>query len=224
MIKLQDVSLKKDILPPALANDPDVSAMASALDPELQLITQQIRDTLILSRIDELPEEVIEHLLWQFHITLNEGAALADTLQEKRELVKNALEIHRMKGTKAALERVLELLNMQGTISEWFEYGGDPYHFRIDILDVSTRGITEDLIRQLDILIFAYKNTRSWLESIRIFLSGRGKVRVAGATLSGEKVTVYPWSETLLEGRGAIKFGAVYQTVESTTVYPGKGG
>jgi phage tail P2-like protein len=219
MSKLQDVSLK-DILPPVLANDPEVAAMAAALDPELQLITQQIRETLILSRIDELPEEVITHLLWQFHITNPEGAGLAVTLQEKRDLVKNALKIHRMKGTKAALERVLELLNMQGVISEWFEYGGEPYHFRIDVLDVNTRGITEGMLEQLDRLIYAYKNARSWLERISISLTGQGKILVAGATLAGEEVTVYPWTETNLLGQGSLRFAIGCQAVETITVYP----
>ncbi|MDI5349547.1 phage tail protein, partial [Salmonella enterica subsp. enterica serovar Kentucky] len=45
----------------------------------------------------------------------------------KRELIKQAIELHKYKGTPWAVRRVLEILSLPGTISEWFEYGGTEF-------------------------------------------------------------------------------------------------
>ena len=58
---LHDLSLQ-DILPSSIRDDYQVYAAAKALDPELQGVSRDIRETLILSRIDELPEAVIDLL------------------------------------------------------------------------------------------------------------------------------------------------------------------
>src|SRR5690606_24393765 len=127
-----------DLLPESLKRDPDMVALTKAIDPEIQEIVEKLKNVEILSRIDELPEPVLDHLLYQFHITFDEGAGLITSIEEKRRFIKNAIQMHRLKGTKRALELVLEMLDIRGVIKEWFEYGGEPYHFRIDILEVTT--------------------------------------------------------------------------------------
>ena len=79
MISIYDVSLL-DLLPDSLKQDPQVVAMAKAFDKELQAIAKQLDQVTLLTRIDELPEAALDHLLWQFHITFNEGLGLANTV------------------------------------------------------------------------------------------------------------------------------------------------
>ncbi|MGR3435274.1 MAG: phage tail protein I [Shimia sp.] len=52
----------------------------------------------------------------------------------KREVLESSILVHRYKGTVGAVVRALASLGMEGSVSEWFEYAGDPHTFRIDVL------------------------------------------------------------------------------------------
>lgn len=216
MIDIAHVSML-DLLPPNLARDDRLRAAAMALDAELQAVTSEINLLPVLPNIDSMPESIIDELIWQYHV---EGAELATTLDEKRALVRNSTEIHRTKGTRYALERVIDLLGMRAIISEWSEHDGDPYTFRIEVLEVTNKGLTEEKLRLLDRLIVEYKNTRSWLTSIRVYLTTRGHLYHAFNTSGGEAVTVYPWSVGEIESRGRISMAQTAIQTEVITVYP----
>lgn len=212
----------KDLIPGSIAEDPQVEAAVLALDGQLADINSHLIQTIILPRIDELSEAILDLLLWEFHITLDEGAGLAAvSVEEKRDLVKRAVEIHRLKGTKAALLRIFEMLSMRGVISEWYEYGGEPYKFKVEILELSERGLDEQTYVLLERLIDEYKNVRSWLDELNVYLTVRGAVpKVAMVSLCGEEITVYPYNVTELENVASIRWALGYQAVETVTVYP----
>ena len=157
---LQSVSLI-DILPPNLLADEQINAAAQALDDELQKVTAAIRETLILPRIDELPEAVVDLLAWQLHVDFYDELK---SLAEKRNDVKQSIAMHRIKGTRMAVELALHMVYESGEVREWFEYGGRPYYFRVRFIRPETVRL-EDVDRVIRI-IHAVKNTRSWLESI----------------------------------------------------------
>lgn len=50
----------------------------------------------------------------------------------KREAVRQSVAIHRLKGTKGAVRRALEVLGFGPEISEWFNNGGAPHTFAVD--------------------------------------------------------------------------------------------
>lgn len=211
----------KDLIPGSIAEDPQVEAAVLALDGQLADINSHLIQTIILPRIDELSEAILDLLLWEFHITLDEGAGLAVSVEEKRDLVRRAVEIHRLKGTKAALLRIFEMLSMRGVISEWYEYGGEPYKFKVEILELSERGLDEQTYVLLERLIDEYKNVRSWLDELNVYLTVRGVVpKVAMASLFGEEITVYPYNVTEVESAAFWRWGIGAQVVETVTVYP----
>jgi P2-related tail formation protein len=106
----------------------------------------------------------------QFHVLGNEGWNLANSEQEKRQLIKDAIKLHKLKGTKAGVERALSTLNIEGKVSEWFEYGGDPFHFKIDIF-LQNYAYNEKVFENLKKMIEEYKNVRSVLEEISVVLN-----------------------------------------------------
>lgn len=158
--ELQSTSLL-DILPENLLADAQIYAAARALDDELQKITVATRNALILTRIDELSEEVIDILAWQWSVDFYDELK---GLAEKRNAVKQSIAMHRIKGTRRAVELALHMVYTSGEVSEWFEYGGQPYYFRVRLIEPENIR-TEDVDRVIRI-INAVKNTRSWLESI----------------------------------------------------------
>jgi phage tail P2-like protein len=121
-----------DILPSSIVSDPQVLSMAKALDPELQSVSHDIREALIVSRIDELPEEVLNLLAWQWHVDFYEPEKLP--VEIKRSLIKNSIIWHRKKGTLWAVKQILRDLGLEPKIREWFDIGSAPYTFGIDAI------------------------------------------------------------------------------------------
>jgi len=165
----------KKLLPPSITGDGKIQALAEAFERELKKIYELVETPAILSRIDELPEEVLDLLAWQFHV---EGWELASSVEEKRNLIKRAIELHRYKGTKWAIKKVLEALHLSGEIKEWYEYGGKPYYFKVD-LGVQDKEITTELRDKLINLINEYKNARSHLEEIVLGYQVLGSINFA---------------------------------------------
>lgn len=102
MLKLIETHLL-DILPPNLASDPIISIAAKAIDAELTAVTQLSRTVLILARIDELPEDVIDLLAKQFKVDFYDANT---PVERKRELVRTSIAWHRIKGTPDAVQQV----------------------------------------------------------------------------------------------------------------------
>jgi len=146
---------------------------------------------ILIYLVDNVEPTALPHLAEQFHILGNEGWLFAGTEQEKRALIKNAVQIHKYKGTKFALEKVLESLNLNGKIFEWFDYAGQPYHFRV-ILDLFNRGFDEITEKQLLDLIEETKNVRSVMERLEINLASQAKQKLLSLCLMGEEIILYP--------------------------------
>ena len=119
---------------------------------------------LLIYLIDNVEASALPHLAEQFHVTGNEGWKLSSTQEKQRELIKESVKIHKIKGTKAAVKNVLKVLNLEGTIQEWFEYEGNPFHFRVSVLLKDSSYDTKNLINMID----EYKIVRSKLEELNI--------------------------------------------------------
>ncbi len=146
-------------------------------------------DMLLVYLVDNVNASALPHLAEQFHIMGNEGWLYATTESEKRELIKNAIELHRYKGTKYALHKVLEILNLNGKIKEWFEYEGEPYHFIVS-LDLRNRGYETTTEVQLLDLIEEMKNVRSVMETLEVNLTNQADYRLRTAMITSEEITL----------------------------------
>ena len=85
-------------------------------------------------------------------------------LDVKRGLVRNTLIWYMTAGTPAAVEELVGIVFGEGEVSEWFEYGGKPYWFKIKTNAI----LTEDMNTFFSDMIRRVKNTRSHIEAIEI--------------------------------------------------------
>lgn len=94
--------------------------------------------------------------------------------------------------TLGALKRALEAFEFDHvTIEEWFDYGGDPYTFRV-FIEVVTEGFDINDLTEVQAVINQTKNVRSHLEMLRAFLCTTSETpRLGSAFSTGEITTIY---------------------------------
>lgn len=133
-------------LPQALANDTKMVALARAVADELLNVSGAVENVLIYSRIDELPEELVDILAYDLHVDWYDYSY---PLAAKRDLIKSSMRVHKKMGTKYAIEKALSALFPESEVEEWFQYEGEPGHFHI-VCDVTKSRITanfSDIVR-----------------------------------------------------------------------------
>lgn len=148
-------------LPGALSHDPKMVALARAVTQQLLAVSGNINDVLIYSRFDELPEELVDILAYDMHVDWYDYSY---PLQVKRDMVKNSVKVHKRMGTKYAVETALGSLWPKSEVEEWFDYDGEPHHFRV-VCDVTEDRITASF-GQLIKAIRMYKRLSSHLDGV----------------------------------------------------------
>lgn len=149
-------------LPQALRQDESICALAAAAAQVLVERHEEIDSLRIYARIDELDEELLDILAYDFKVDWWDHRY---TLEQKRKTLRDSFAVHRHLGTKYSVETALSAVYPRAVIQEWFEYGGEPYTFRL-LVDVSGQVVNLDLHRRAIELIDYYKNLRSHLRRI----------------------------------------------------------
>lgn len=155
-----------DIVPSSIRGDPQVIAACSAIDDELEAIYDCMGGVpggiLFWPFVEQEVEPLLDMLMWEMHVDVwqnIEGDPL--TTEKKQELINESIDWHRHKGTPWAVNEMLKVLFNQGRVTEWYQYGGRPYFFRIGF-EGDVTGVQFDRILEA---VYAVKNVRSWLDT-----------------------------------------------------------
>lgn len=166
----------------AMKKDPTTIALCAALDPLVTFLANSVDKTIIIPDIDHAIEEVLDELAWQWHVDFYEG-----DIDAKRQLVKNAFIIHLTKGTPYAVETLMQTVFGDGIVQEWFEYGGEPYHFKVI---TTNQSVTGDQANKFLRLLESVKNKRSKLDEIIISLTGELNIYHGGVVHTGDYMII----------------------------------
>ncbi|SMO59022.1 phage tail protein, P2 protein I family [Balnearium lithotrophicum] len=159
-------------------NEPWYEFIKEILSPEFDVALEEVKALWNLIDIDTISEDKLPLL------ASNLGFDFVEILPASyRKQLANAIDLHKFKGTRFAVEKALDSLGIKGNFKEWFEYGGEPYKFKIDLFfeNLLKLGITlspevqEKLIR----LINEYKNERSWLDELKFHVFFKNKQKIA---------------------------------------------
>lgn len=170
--------------------------------------------TLLVYRIDDLPDGALSLLAWQFNVMGDDGWDLASTPEERRALIRRALDLHRHRGTPWAIREAIKALGyadaeiVEGlpialydgdkTYSAVETYGGGTRWamFRV-LLDLGeAKGVSAAQVARLVALIERWKNARSHLVDIgfRAHVEDSLEPREAGQTgVHHEGEDILPW-------------------------------
>jgi phage tail P2-like protein len=155
-------------LPDVLRNDKKMFALASSVATALAARTDEIDALGIYTRVADLGEDLLDILAYDFKV---DWYGYDYGLDAKRALFKDNFRVHRHLGTRGAVETALSDVYPGSEVEEWFEYGGNPFFFRI-LLDVTDQRVSishSDIVRTVGI----YKSLRSHLEDDAITYRSR---------------------------------------------------
>lgn len=117
----------QDLLPAPLQRDANYRALNDLLDRAGALDLTK----LLIYWLDIVDASALPVLAKQFHVMGLEGWEFAHTEAEQRALLKQAVELHRRKGTPWAVRQGIRRYDPNLDIQEWFAYGGQPFYFRL---------------------------------------------------------------------------------------------
>lgn len=160
MIKLQDGQISK-ILPEYISDWDSVKALSFALQQAVQRLMGYCRNISVFAVIDTLPEKVLDLLALELNTQYYDDLLEAEA---KRRLVKNTLIWYMSAGTPKAVEELIASVFENGEIKEWYEYGDEPYYFKI----VTDTLLQSDTYELFSIMLERIKNVRSHIRSIEI--------------------------------------------------------
>lgn len=161
MTNLYDGQLT-DLLQNDARSNPEVQALAYAMQVEKRRIMDMALQTRTISMIEQLPESILDVLA----VELRTPYYTADmTIEQKRGIIKNTLVWFYRAGTPAAVRELVSVLFGQGEIVEWFDFtDGDKTPGTFDI--VTDTHMTEDIVARFLQIIERVKNTRSHLRRV----------------------------------------------------------
>ena len=148
-------------LPLALRGDASTEALAAATAEKLADRLAELDRLRIISNIDNLEEALLAILARDFKVDWWDPGY---SLEEKRRTVKSSWRVHKLLGTKAAVELGIRAIYPQAYVEEWFEYeGGKPYHFKLHIDLTKEQWVEGKPWRALERVNY-YKSLRSHMD------------------------------------------------------------
>lgn len=164
MIKLSG-SRFTDIMPENLAEQPENQALAYAVGRQVEKLLAYADGARTYAAIYAVPEKVLDLLAVELRTpSYDENFSI----KVKRTLIAESLLFYAQMGTPAAVNRIIETIFQAGHISEWWEYGGKPYHFKAY---TTNPAITSDDVEEFKRVLGTVKRLSAWLDEIVLDLS-----------------------------------------------------
>lgn len=173
------------LLPSSIADDEEVQALAKVVTQKLLNINDSINTLLLWKNLSRYDDTILLHLAWELHTDLYDEELSKEV---REQLIRSSILWHMKKGTLYSVESALRMVFKTGDIEEWFEYGGNPYQFKVTGLTEAVPD--ESKIMQLINLIQLSKNLRSWCDSIGFERQINGAVFIGAAVVDDEDIII----------------------------------
>ena len=166
-MKLKDVDLYK-MLPAFMKEDKFDKLLAEGMSNLFQSWSVAMERCVIIGQIDKLNETELDQLAEDWNVFWYLKTASMDT---KRQLIKDAHLVFNRLGTVWAVEKVMNSYLPESELQEWFDYDGNPHHFKFVTNNIA--------ILQTDIDTFLFvlekiKRKSQWLEGVILELRAKG--------------------------------------------------
>lgn len=180
-------------LPSVLKADSSTEALAEVTADAIVQRIDENQVGMVYISIDIQEEELLDILAKDFKV---DWWSADYSLEEKRDILKKSWHVHRLLGTKAAVESAISSVYGSAHVEEWFEYGGEPYHFRV-LIDSEETMADSDKLKTVISKIIYYKNLRSELDDINFDQVQELPKRYIGRAVQASNITTLTMRELI---------------------------
>ena len=117
-------------------------------------------------KIDQLNDAELDEMAWELNIQWYDSTA---PIAVKRAVIRSSDRVYAKLGTPYAVEQIVADYFGTGEVREWYQYGGQPHHFKVLSDNPSLVNSNLDLFLKL---LRTVKRRSSWLDAILICLTG----------------------------------------------------
>ncbi len=181
-MKLEDIDIYK-LLPTFMKKDKFDSLFAQGMNNLFQELAAGMQRTIIIGQIDNLREDELDQLANDMNIFWYSKTV---SLEIKRKLIKNAPLVFRRLGTVWAVESVLNDYLPGSELAEWFDYNGEPHHFKIFVENIESLNTDIDVFLNL---LDRIKRKSQWLDSLIIHLQCKYDIHISVGMAEGIDTT-----------------------------------
>ena len=197
---------------------PNATAMERAraeVGAQLASLPVRIGD---LKHPDTCPADWLPWLAWEWSVDVWSPRW---SEAQKRAAIRASPEIHRRKGTVAAVKLALGTLDWDARLVEWHKTTprGAPYTFAVE-LTLDRRGFEPELYDDVERLVHASKNLRSHLSRISVVHRQPALLRVASAVITAEFVKVLPYTPSAMRSTADLTPAAALVAREFVSLHP----
>ena len=161
MINIHDGQIT-DLLSNSLRYNPETISIGYAILQEKRRILYLAERTLLMAAVEILDEKALDYLAVELRTPAYDDSFPIET---KRTLIKGTLPYYEKLGTPAAVDWVIKAIFGNGYIQEWFEYGGRPHYFRVNV-DVGDQVVQSESLTKFQRIVENVKRLSSWMDEI----------------------------------------------------------
>lgn len=169
------------LLPEFMREDAAVRGLAQAVEEILAEPSAQVKTARVWDQIDKMTDKQLDELAYELDIDWYSSGL---STESKRAVIKSSDKVYAKRGTKWAVEQVIKDVFGGGYVTEWQDYGGKPFHFRVT---TSYMLQSQNVIDEFRGLVAKAKRCSAVLDSIEFAHSGTA-VAYAAAVRTGISV------------------------------------
>lgn len=178
-----------------IAKDKNIKDLSCVIDNIAIDIKQKTEMVLLLPKLKELPDSILNELAYQFHVDFYREYFDHDT---KVKLIESSIATHKIKGTPYAVEKVCTDIFKSAKVVENWEYGGEPYHFKVSFIKEAITDVSK--IDSLMEAISSTKNVRSWCDEIVFITETNNDILFCGGKSIFDKMEISELEYDLKDG------------------------
>ena len=152
----------EQLFPDFILADQNGYALAKGIERGLQMMCETVKNGMdVLQNVDKMPEWRLDEMAWELDCLYDYSASVA----AKRVWIKNAKTLMEVAGTPKAIIDYLEGYFSDVQVEEWWQYDGEPYHFRV----ICNGDMSPEKEQWVRYAIEKAKNVRSVLDALTIY-------------------------------------------------------
>jgi phage tail protein I len=201
-------------MPENLASQVETKAFAYAVGRQIEKLCAYSDAARTYAAIATMPEWLLDYMAVELRTpSYDENYSL----KTKRALIQGSLLFYTQMGTPAAVNRIIETIFETGYIEEWYEYDGDPHHFRAYVGDGGEVGPGE--LEEFRRVLSSVKRLSSWLDDI-ITITAMDPDMVTFTGTMGKGYTSTPLPEAAVDYHleDMIRAGGTFGTITQTAI------